>query len=81
MVSEFGPEEAENACRLIKDLKVPFGGTVADLIANTPKDCLMKYLVLEKVYSRHMINESVSSAFDKGGFSTWFLLLLHPLSL
>ncbi|KAF9179046.1 hypothetical protein BGZ51_008159 [Haplosporangium sp. Z 767] len=48
MVSEFGPEEAENACRLIKDLKVPFGGTVADLIANTPKDCLLKYLVLEK---------------------------------
>jgi hypothetical protein len=49
MVSQFGQEEAEQACQLIKDLEIPFGGTLADLIKVTPKECITKILVEEKV--------------------------------
>ncbi|KAF9095656.1 hypothetical protein BGX23_000156 [Mortierella sp. AD031] len=48
MVSEFGQEEAERTCFLIKDLKLPFGGTLADLIKNTSRECITKILVEEK---------------------------------
>ncbi|KAK5827459.1 hypothetical protein F5H01DRAFT_97361 [Linnemannia elongata] len=50
MVSQFGQEEAERTCLLIKDLKIPFGGTLADLIKNTSRECITKILVEEKHY-------------------------------
>lgn len=48
-VSEFGPEAVEAVCDLIQDLKIPFGGTLGDLIMKTPKECITKVLVEEKV--------------------------------
>ncbi|KAG9071840.1 hypothetical protein KI688_006056 [Linnemannia hyalina] len=51
MVSQFGQEEAERTCLLIKDLKIPFGGTLADLIKNTSRECITKILVEEKFVS------------------------------
>lgn len=53
MVSQFGQEEAERTCLLIKDLKIPFGGTLADLIKNTSRECITKILVEEKVWTSH----------------------------
>lgn len=53
MVSQFGQEEAERTCLLIKDLKIPFGGTLADLIKNTSRECITKILVEEKVCTSH----------------------------
>ncbi|KAF9206897.1 hypothetical protein CPC16_010921 [Podila verticillata] len=49
-VSEFGPEAVEAVCDLIHDLKIPFGGTLGDLIMKTPKECITKVLVEEKHY-------------------------------
>ncbi|KAG0019881.1 hypothetical protein BGZ81_009546 [Podila clonocystis] len=49
-VSEFGPEAVEAVCDLIHHLKIPFGGTLGDLIAKTPKECITKVLVEEKHY-------------------------------
>ncbi|KAF9922140.1 hypothetical protein FBU30_007790, partial [Linnemannia zychae] len=50
MVSQFGQEEAERTCLLIKDLNLPFGGTLGDLMKNTPRECITKILVEEKHY-------------------------------
>lgn len=50
MVSQFGPEEVNKACSLIEALDNPFGGTMADLIAHTPKENMVKILVEEKVF-------------------------------
>ncbi|KAF8927159.1 hypothetical protein BGZ58_010587 [Dissophora ornata] len=51
MVSQFGPEEIDKTCRLLEHLQIPYGGTLADLIANTPRDCITKFLVEEKFVS------------------------------
>ncbi|KAG0197179.1 hypothetical protein BGX28_009313, partial [Mortierella sp. GBA30] len=51
MVSSFGPEEAERACDSVRHLKIPYGGTLGDLIDLTTPDCLTKILVEEKFVS------------------------------
>ncbi|KAG0002698.1 hypothetical protein BGZ80_009618 [Entomortierella chlamydospora] len=49
--SEFGPEGIDAACALIQDLPIPGGGTMADMLQNTKKDCLTKIMVEEKHYT------------------------------
>ncbi|KAG0046330.1 hypothetical protein BGZ83_008509 [Gryganskiella cystojenkinii] len=46
--SEFGPEAVDAVCALIQDLPIPWGGTLADLIELTPRECLTKLMVEEK---------------------------------
>ncbi|KAF8936907.1 hypothetical protein BGZ58_003550 [Dissophora ornata] len=48
--SEFGPEAIDAACVLIEDLEIPWGGTMADLIASTQRDYIKKLMVEEKHY-------------------------------
>lgn len=61
-VSEFGPEAVEAVCDLIHDLKIPFGGTLGDLIAKTPKDCITKVLVEEKVKGKDQGSECLGKS-------------------
>ncbi|KAF9964562.1 hypothetical protein BGZ70_006291 [Mortierella alpina] len=48
--SEFGPEAVDAVCALVQDLEIPWGGTMADLISYTDRDCITKLMVEEKHY-------------------------------
>lgn len=48
--SEFGPEAVDAVCALVQDLEIPWGGTMADLISFTDRDCITKLMVEEKHY-------------------------------
>ncbi|KAG0304420.1 hypothetical protein BGZ98_005540 [Dissophora globulifera] len=48
--SEFGPEAIDAACELVQDLEIPWGGTMADIIASTERDFITKVMVEEKHY-------------------------------
>ncbi|KAF9918396.1 hypothetical protein FBU30_000224 [Linnemannia zychae] len=48
--SEFGPEVVDSTCRLIQDIKIPWGGTMKDLIACTQRDYITKIMIEEKQY-------------------------------
>ncbi|KAI1319859.1 hypothetical protein EDD11_002853 [Mortierella claussenii] len=50
MVSQFGSEDVDKTCRLVESLEIPYGGTLGDLIAETPRECMTKILVEEKHY-------------------------------
>ena len=55
MVSGFGPEEAEKTCKMIKHLKIPYGGTLESLIENTTRENINKILVEEKVQMQALL--------------------------
>ncbi|KAG0205715.1 hypothetical protein BGX28_002733 [Mortierella sp. GBA30] len=48
--SEFGPEAVDAVCALIQDLEIPWGGTMADIISCTERECITKLMVEEKHY-------------------------------
>ncbi|KAG0277992.1 hypothetical protein BGZ95_004930 [Linnemannia exigua] len=48
--SDWGPESAHMLCNEIRDYKIPIGGTLGDLIDNTPKENIAKVLLEEKLF-------------------------------
>ncbi|KAF8934650.1 hypothetical protein BGZ47_010268 [Haplosporangium gracile] len=46
----WGPGAAEALCEEIKDFRIPLGGTMGDLIRASPKDCIAKVLLEEKLF-------------------------------
>ncbi|KAG0072718.1 hypothetical protein BGZ90_011831 [Linnemannia elongata] len=48
--TEWGPESAHVLCKEIRDYKIPIGGTIGDLIDNTPKDYISKVMLEEKLF-------------------------------
>ncbi|KAF9181727.1 hypothetical protein BGZ51_005230 [Haplosporangium sp. Z 767] len=48
--SEFGPEAVNAVCALVQDVEIPWGGTLGDIIAFTPRECIAKLMVEEKHY-------------------------------
>ncbi|KAF9903718.1 hypothetical protein EC991_003412 [Linnemannia zychae] len=55
----WGPEAAEVLCEEIKDFKIPLGGTMGDLIKASPKDCIAKVLLEEKLFETWFYQRTV----------------------
>ncbi|KAF9083986.1 hypothetical protein BGX27_003953, partial [Mortierella sp. AM989] len=48
--SEWGPESNESMIKEFQDNLCPLGGKMGDLIADTPKDCISRAFLEEKVF-------------------------------
>ncbi|KAF9116084.1 hypothetical protein BGW39_002834, partial [Mortierella sp. 14UC] len=48
--SDWGPESAHALCKEIREYKIPIGGTLGDLIDNSPKEYVTKVLLEEKLF-------------------------------
>ncbi|KAG9072966.1 hypothetical protein KI688_000747 [Linnemannia hyalina] len=48
--SDWGPESTQALCGQIQDYKVPIGGTMGDLIHETPRDSISRMLLEEKLF-------------------------------
>ncbi|KAG0262152.1 hypothetical protein BG011_000272 [Mortierella polycephala] len=57
--SEWGPEANESMIKQFYDLSCPFGGTMGELIDDTPKDLISKVFVEEKMFHTWFYGRSV----------------------
>ncbi|KAG0340679.1 hypothetical protein BG004_006323 [Podila humilis] len=57
--SEYGAEAIDAACSLIQNLKTPYGGTLAALIAQTRRDHISKVMIEEKHYKTRFYGRTV----------------------
>ncbi|KAF9931911.1 hypothetical protein FBU30_009332 [Linnemannia zychae] len=48
--SEWGPESTQGLCAQIQDYEVPIGGTMGDLIHQTPRDSISRMMLEEKLF-------------------------------
>lgn len=48
--SDWGPESTQALCGQIQDYQVPIGGTMGDLIHETPRDSISRLMLEEKLF-------------------------------
>ncbi|KFH66085.1 hypothetical protein MVEG_08186 [Podila verticillata NRRL 6337] len=72
--SEWGPEAAEEMCRLVRHFKVPGGKdgrilTMGDLIDRTPKELISKVMLEEKLFDTWNYGRTLSPAGGAGALT------------